>query len=55
MIFTSLFGKGSISSGKAASLLGMKRIDFLTAVGEYGISIFSDEEDDLKRAVDIRL
>ncbi|WP_420460913.1 UPF0175 family protein [Neolewinella sp.] len=54
MIFASLFGKGAISSGKAAALLGMERIDFLTAVGEYGISIFSDE-DDLKRALDIRL
>ena len=55
MIFASLFGKGSISSGKAASLLDMKRIGFLTAVGEYGISVFSDEEDDLKRALYIRL
>ncbi|MBB4081132.1 putative HTH domain antitoxin [Lewinella aquimaris] len=55
MIFASLFGKGTISSGKAAALLGMKRTDFLLAVGQYGISVFSDDEDDLKRATKIRL
>jgi len=55
MIFASLFGKGVISSGKAASLLGMKRSDFLSSVGQYGISIFSDDEDDLERALTIHL
>lgn len=55
MIFASLFGKGAISSGKAASLLDMKRSDFLAMVGQYGISVFSDEEDDLERALTIRL
>ena len=55
MIFASLFGKGSISSGKAAALLGMSRSDFLTTVGQYGISVFSDDEDDLERAMTIRL
>jgi predicted HTH domain antitoxin len=55
MIFASLFGKGAISSGKAASYLGMKRIDFLERVGEYGISIFSDEEGDLARILNMEL
>lgn len=55
MIFASLFGKGVISSGKAAELLDMKRTDFLLAVGQYGISVFSDDEDDLERAMQIRL
>ncbi len=55
MIFASLFGKGAISSGKAASYLGMKRVDFLERVGEYGISIFSDEEGDLARILNMEL
>jgi len=55
MIFASLFGKGVISSGKASSYLDMKRKDFLEVVGEYGISIFSEDENDLKRALNISL
>ena len=55
MVFASLFGKGSISSGKAAAMLNMERSEFLMKVGEYGVSIFSDDEDDLKSAMKVQL
>ena len=47
MILASLFGKGEISSGKAAELLGIPRLDFFERVGDYGISVFSDDFDSL--------
>lgn len=55
MIFASLFGKGVISSGKAASLLDVSRIEFLHSVGNYGISVFSDDESNLENALTIKL
>ena len=55
MVFAALFGKGELSSGRAATLLGIRRVEFLMAVGKYGISIFSDDENDLERALTIEL
>lgn len=55
MILSSLFGKGEISSGKASEILNMPRIDFLEKVGDYGISIFSDNSDSLKNAMNIAI
>ncbi len=55
MIFASLFGKGALSSGKAAFHLGMRRTEFLEKVGLYGISIFSDDAADLENALNIKL
>lgn len=43
-----LYELGKISSGFAARLLNMKRIEFLEMLGEYKISIFPDSvEEDL--------
>ena len=53
MIFASLFGKGVLSSGKAAEYLGITRVEFLEEVGSYGISIFSDEDSYLENAMNI--
>lgn len=55
MILASLFGKGALSSGKASSLLEMRRVNFLEKVDAYGISIFSDDEADLENALNISL
>jgi predicted HTH domain antitoxin len=55
MILSSLFGKGDISSGKAAELLNISRIAFLESVGEYGISIFSDDKESLSNALNISI
>ncbi|MEM1214568.1 MAG: UPF0175 family protein [Bacteroidota bacterium] len=48
MILSILFGKGIISSGKAAEILNIPRVDFLTKLGEYGISAFSDDDSSLE-------
>jgi len=37
-----LLAEGEISSGKAASLLDMSRLDMLEYMGTWGISIFDD-------------
>ena len=36
-----MFELGKISSGKAAQLAGMSRVDFLEACGKYRVSIFN--------------
>ena len=55
MILSSLFGKGEISSGKAAEILNIPRPDFLERVGDYGISIFSDDSDSLAKAMSMSI
>jgi predicted HTH domain antitoxin len=55
MIYASLFGKGIISSGAAASFLHIDRKTFLERVSEYGISVFSEDEEDLEAALGIKL
>ncbi|NJC28524.1 UPF0175 family protein [Neolewinella antarctica] len=55
MIFLSLFGKGTLSSGKASSYLNIDRIIFLEKASSHGIVIYSDDEDSLERALDIEL
>lgn len=49
LLFAKLFDLGRISSGKAAELCGMTRIDFLLAVGKLGISPVQLDADELKR------
>ena len=48
-----MFELGKISSGKAAELAGMSRVDFLDTCGTYRVSVFNyppDEvEEELKR------
>lgn len=49
-----LFELGRLSSGAAATLAGMARVEFLTKLGEYGVSPFqvspADLEQDLENA-----
>lgn len=44
-----MFELGKISSGKAAELAGMSRVDFLTACGKYKVSIFNYDADELEQ------
>src|SRR5262249_45526993 len=39
-----LFELGRLSSGAAADLAGIQRVEFLTRLGDYGVSAFSDTE-----------
>ena len=48
-----MFELGKVSSGKAAELAGMSRIEFLDACGRYKVSVFNyppeEAEEELKR------
>jgi predicted HTH domain antitoxin len=46
MIVLELYRRGSISSGKAAELLGMPRIDFIKHASRLGIPFFDMSEDE---------
>jgi predicted HTH domain antitoxin len=49
LLMAKLFEMGRVSSGKAAEICGMPRIDFLFAVGKMGIPVIQLDEDELKR------
>lgn len=42
-----LFDKGILSSGQAAEYAGITKREFLTTVGNYGVSIFGETPEDL--------
>jgi predicted HTH domain antitoxin len=46
-----LFEKGIMSSGQAADLAGITKRDFLENVGQYGVSIFGENIEDLDRII----
>jgi len=46
-----LYESGRISSGLAARLAGMSRVEFIMTCGQYGVSIFQQTPEEL--AVDI--
>jgi predicted HTH domain antitoxin len=43
-----MFELGKLSSGKAAELAGLSRVEFLEMCGRYGVSIFSYSPDVLE-------
>jgi predicted HTH domain antitoxin len=45
------FGRGEISSGHAARLLGISRVEYLVLIGQYGVSPFQMTEEELRRDV----
>ena len=47
-----LFELGRISSGLAARLAGMSRVEFLMICGRYGVSIFQQTEEELASDLD---
>jgi predicted HTH domain antitoxin len=42
-----LFEAGKLSSGQAADLAGLSKRTFIEIVGKYGVSIFSQTEEEL--------
>ncbi len=47
-----LFELGKLSSGRAAQLAGLSRVEFLLTLGRYQVSPFSLTVEQLKRDVD---
>lgn len=47
-VASALFDKGFLSSGQAAKFVGISKREFLETVGQYGVSIFGETEDDLQ-------
>ncbi len=50
-----LFDLGRISSGLAARLAGMARVEFLLLCGQYDVSIFQQTEEELSADVEATL
>lgn len=46
---TKLYEMGKMSSGRAAELAGMSRIQFLQDMGHYGVSIFDLTPEELEQ------
>ena len=47
-----LYDKGIMSSGQAAHMVGISKREFIESVGQYGISIFGENVDDLEKIID---
>jgi len=47
-----LFEKGVLSSGQAAEFAGITKREFIETVGKFGVSIFGETEEDLKKSAD---
>lgn len=44
-----MFERGSISSGRAAELVGINRVDFLLAAGRLGVPVVQLDAEELER------
>lgn len=44
-----LYNKGVMSSGQAAELVCISKREFIETIGQYGISIFGENIDDLEK------
>ncbi|GMQ26262.1 hypothetical protein Aoki45_29440 [Algoriphagus sp. oki45] len=44
-----LFERGILSSGQAAELVGISKRKFIESVGKYGVTVFGETEEDLKK------
>lgn len=51
LIAAVLFQKGILSSGQAAEIAEISRKQFLEDVGQLGVSIFGETEEDIERLV----
>jgi len=47
-----LYQMGKLSSGRAAQLAGVSRIEFLYALKGYGVPVFALDDEELKRDFD---
>ena len=51
LVAAKLYELGRVSSGRAAELAGLSRVEFLDRLGEYGISVFNYPLEDLEREI----
>jgi len=49
--FIKLYELGKISSGEAAKILGISRLEFLDLLGKYKVQISPDEEEELLKDI----
>lgn len=47
-----LFDRGLVTSGQAAKVAGISKRTFIEIVGNYGVSIFQHDEDELIREIE---
>ena len=47
-----LYQLGKLSSGQAAGLVGISKRSFIETIGKYGVSIFSESVEDLRRDIE---
>ena len=52
LIVLELYREGLISSGKAAELMGLSRLDFIRRAGEQGVPYFRMSSEELRREID---
>ena len=50
-----MFELGQLSSGKAAELAGLSRVEFLEACGRYSVSVFNYSDDELQAELEADL
>nr|BAL59553.1 hypothetical conserved protein [Candidatus Acetothermum autotrophicum] len=51
LVAAKLYELGRISSGRAAELAGMERVEFLNQLGRYRISVFNYSLEELEREI----
>lgn len=44
-----LYASGELSAGKAAELAGIPKLLFLSKLGEFGVSVFEMDRDELRK------
>jgi predicted HTH domain antitoxin len=49
LLAVKLFEMGRISTGRAADLAGLPKVQFLHSLGRFGVSAFGDEPEELER------
>ena len=49
LLAVKLFELGRISTGRAAELAGLPKVQFLYSLGRFGVSPFGDEPEELER------
>jgi predicted HTH domain antitoxin len=52
IILAELYQHGKLTMGEAAGWVGISKREFIETIGQYGISIFSESVEDLRRDIE---
>lgn len=52
LLLAKMFELGRVSSGRAAEICGLSRVEFLLSAGRLGISVAQQDEDELRRELE---